>query len=152
MANPDIRRPSRHEELIKNLLSSVGIFLTMRDVLVFSACLGFSKNRQETIDPAPNPIAWETMCNNPLFEAVVMMIAASVSADQPEFLGDSYIRERARLFEEFACGGLSIIQEEMSRSGEPHDAVMSLISTRMLEINTGSSGEEVFDPFGRSPA
>lgn len=147
MPNPDIRRPDRHEGLIENLLSEVGIFSTMRDVLVFSACVGFSKDRQEGFDPAPNPIAWETMSNNSLFESIVMMIAASVSADNPEFLGDSFAKERARMFEEYACGGLSVIQEEVERVREYEGAVLSLVSARMLKANAERGGDEIFDPF-----
>lgn len=149
MANPDIRRPGQHDGLIRNL-TEVGMFSTMRDVLVFCACLGFSRDRQEDLKPDPNPIPWEIMINNPLFESIVMMIAASLSADQPEFLGDSFARERARLFEKYACGGLSILQEEVVRyNGEFDDAVDSLISARMLEINSRRESEAVFDPFAR---
>jgi dnd system-associated protein 4 len=140
---PDIRRPSHHEDTLQNLVSVSSPFETMRDALVFCAALGFSKSRREEFSASGERIAWGTMAGNQYFEQILLMLTAAVSKDSPEHLGDDYVRERVRSFEEFACGGLSIFAEQMGRGVDPGDVILRIISQRVSEIDSG-----VFTPFG----
>jgi len=145
---PDIRRPMiGREDFLKSLAEDHEIFETMRDALVFAAAVGFSHERREEFVSNPNSIAWSTMAGNQFFEQVLLMITASISGETPEQLGESGMRERAKAFEEFACGGLTVIKEEMSRGLSPEDAVLSLIGKRITELNSGE-----FNPFDEEPA
>jgi len=142
VAYPDVRRPSNHEGILQMLTGELGIFDTMRDVLVFSAALGFSRSRREEFSPNPNAIAWATMAANQLFEPLLLLITASLSGDVPEQLGDDAIRERVKAFEEYACGGLSVIGEEIARGMNPESAVLALLGKEITEKQKGD-----FDPF-----
>jgi dnd system-associated protein 4 len=149
---PDVRRPVHHEELLKDLSGDDGIFETMRDVLVFSASVGFARGRREEFTPNQNAIAWSTMAANQLFEQILLMITASTTRDTPEQLGDSAVRERVKAFEEYACGGLSIIVEEMRRGLLPEKAVLVLLGKEISEMERSDfdplqGGSTVFDPF-----
>jgi dnd system-associated protein 4 len=140
---PDIRRPLHHEGHMQNLIGELGPFETMRDALVFCAALGFSKGRREEFAPHANSIAWGTMAGNQYFEQILLLLTAAVSKDVPEQLGDDAIRDRVKTFEEFACGGLSIVAEEMRRSNLAEEAVLNIISARVANLDSGA-----FSPFG----
>lgn len=141
-AFPDVRRPTQYEQHLQVLTQEV--FETMRDSLVFCAALGFSENRREGFAAMPNPISWSTMAGNQFFEQVLFMITAATSGESPEALGDDGIRERVRSFEEFACGGLSIIANEMARGVSGEDVILSLITRKLSLLDDERSP---FSPF-----
>jgi dnd system-associated protein 4 len=140
---PDVRRPMHHDGQLQLLMSEMGPFETMRDALVFCAALGFSQNRREEFTQHTNPIAWGTMAGNQYFEQVLLMLTASTSKDSPEQLGDDAVRERVKTFEEYACGGLSIVAEEMGKGNFPEEALLNIVSRRIAELDSGN-----FTPFG----
>jgi dnd system-associated protein 4 len=142
VAYPDVRRPNDHEGTLQMLTGEQGIFEYFRDALVFSAALGFSRGRREEFSPNQNAIAWATMAANQLFEPLLLLITASLSGDVPEQLGDDAIRERVKAFEEYACGGLSVIGEEIARGMNPESAVLALLGKEITEKQKGD-----FDPF-----
>ncbi len=149
---PDVRRPNHHEGTLQTLIGEMGIFETMRDALVFCSALGFSRGRREQFSPNPNAIAWPTMAANQLFEQLLLMITASTSRDTPEQLGDGAMRERVKAFEEYACGGLSVIAEEIARGLKPEDAVLAILGKEISERQRGDfdpfeGGSTTFDPF-----
>jgi dnd system-associated protein 4 len=140
---PDIRRPSHHENTMQNLVSANSPFETLRDALVFCAALGFSKNRREEYSTSGERIAWGTMAANQYFEQILLMLTAAVSKDTPEQLGEDFVRERVKTFEEFACGGLSIVAEQMGKGEDSEDAILNIVSQRVSELDSG-----VLNPFG----
>ena len=142
VAYPDVRRPNNHDDTLQMLAGEHNPFEFFRDALVFSAALGFSRGRREEFSPNPNAIAWATMAANQLFEPLLLLITASLSGDKPEQLGDDAIRERVKAFEEYACGGLSVIREEISRGLNPESAVLALLGKEITEKQKGD-----FDPF-----
>ena len=149
---PDVRRPNHHEVVLQMLIGEQGIFETMRDALVFCSALGYSRGRREEFSPNPNAIAWSTMAANQLFEQLLLMITASTSRDTPEQLGDGAIRERVKAFEEYACGGLSVIAEEIGRGLNAENAVLALLGKEISEMNNDGfkpfeGGAKAFDPF-----
>ena len=145
MAEPggiSVHRPSDKASLIESLLktSEHGVFATYRDELVFSAALGWSQGRKEPFDNSGGLIEWSTMINRFGSEDLIDVIAYSDSQD-PEILDPKRLPERLRIFEAYANGGLSIIQELMGREAlTPGEAVVRLVSRQTEDPNTSDSG------------
>src|SRR5262245_40328851 len=122
-----VRRPSDKSALLDQLTHE-GPFEAYRDVLGFAASLGFFHGRRVPFEKTAEPIAWETFTNRQGNEMLVDMIAAAVVDDVNILSGDAF-EERLRIFEEYANGGLEILQERLSNSRRSAaDAVHDLIS------------------------
>ena len=108
-----VRRPRQYETLIQQMRDDGG-FATMRDVLLFAAAVGKSKERRVPFDESGEPIRYETLTDPEYASALVNMMAAVTEADDPEVLAASRLKDRIAMFEEYACGGLEYIQGEMN--------------------------------------
>lgn len=128
-----VRRPADHEVLIQHLRDEAG-FPTMRDVLLFAAAVGYAKQRRERFDRSGEPIRLEVVTSEALADTFFTMLSAATVEADPEILRPERIGERLNIFEEFACGGLSYIQEEANTRRIPLDAVLhSLVVDALVE-------------------
>ena len=107
-----VRRPKQHVGLFASLTDSAkeGPFDTYKDVLLFASALGFERDCRKPFDSTEEPIAWDVF--KPSDRAIVNLISL---ADQGELavLSDDRIEERITVFEEYANGGLEILEREV---------------------------------------
>ena len=122
-----IRRPQRHEVLVKQLVDE-RVFDKIRDVLLFAASIGFANQRRTAFDKSGEQIRYETVTEPAYADALINMVAVLENETDPEVLGPDRLADRIRVFEEFANGGLDLIQEKMNmKSGSAESIVESFV-------------------------
>ena len=129
-----VRRPASHEVLIKHLQDEAG-FPYMRDVLLFAAGVGVFHQRRVPFERAGEPIRYDTL-TEPGFSGAFLAMMAACSIADPEILDGGRLQERVSVLEEYANGGLELIQEQMNVRGEPLDVVVRGLVMEALTDST----------------
>lgn len=122
-----VRRPTDKGELLTRLVDS-NPFSTFREALIFAAALGYSHDRRSGFDKSDEAIPWEVFSGAQGTELIDMI--AATSDDDLEILGDDEERsdQRLQLFEEYANGGLEVLQEHLAQEARPEvDVVLDLV-------------------------
>src|SRR5450759_4416050 len=123
---PRVRRPADKEALFRKLVDDERLFATLRDLMAFAAVLGYEHGRSTAFEKSLEPINWEIFRGSSA-EAVVHMIAG-VSKDDFNILSSERFSEQLVIFEEFANGGLSVIQERLAASHRaPIEVLLELV-------------------------
>lgn len=116
---------------------STGPFNLIADVLVFAAALGLKRNRRVRLsEPLAEPIR-QSVFERQGYDTMMNLIA--LHADQrPDVLADSdeAVNARAQTFEEFANGGLEILQEELRGVRDVLETVILLVSAERTRVTT----------------
>lgn len=121
-----VRRPKDKDALLNRLVEDRMPFETYRDVLIFASALGVARNRREPFQQSSEPIPWSVFTNSGS-DALINMIAA-VSSEDFNVLEPDRFGERLTIFEEYANGGLQIIQESLGTSDRPPlDVIRELV-------------------------
>jgi dnd system-associated protein 4 len=121
-----LNRPKDKDELIQQLVEQ-GPFQEYRDVLVFAAAVGWHEKRRLPLTAKGEPIRWEVATNRRGTEALANMIAAADS-DDPEILSDDRFDERLEFFEQYANGGLEVLQGLLTSEPRPAvDVILELV-------------------------
>jgi len=120
-----VRRPKDKEKLLTRLVDEK-VFETYRDALAFAAALGYSKNTREAFDQTSEPIAWSVF-SGAGHEALVNLISV-VHTNDFDILGAERFDERLVIFEEYANGGLRILEELLGRADRQSlDVVLDMV-------------------------
>jgi len=118
-----VHRPSDKDDLIQAIIDNAP-FATMASALLFAAAVGRANQCRVPFDKGQE-LLWEPFANagaGPFLD----MLAAAVSDDKDILAGDRD-DERVQIFEEYANGGLEIIQDRLTaRGGTPLEALLSL--------------------------
>lgn len=125
-----IRRPLQHNDLITKLgkpveggndRKSAQPFDTMRDVLVFAAAVGLSRgSRVSFSQKAGDDITLETMRGNLNFKLICEVIQVLISDGGANCLAHEHDDDAFIAFEEYACGGLNLLEEALAVIPKPH--------------------------------
>lgn len=126
-----VRRPRQHELLIQTLIKEAG-FPTMRDLLLFAGSLGCARGVREPFDASSEPIRYETLTDPIFAESVLQMMAAAAKPEDAEIVGANKLQEAVTIFEEYANGGLGLIQGEINASHETSEQVCLRLVTEAL--------------------
>jgi dnd system-associated protein 4 len=131
-----IRRPAHFEDLMKKLSSSdISPLLSYKDVLVFAACVGYSRRRRLAFDKSGEKISLTVFSGH--YDLMVINSIAIAETNDPFILGSEKEEEKYKIFEEYACGGLEVLENEIANSGSNFlDAFVNLV---MTEKNSGDS-------------
>ncbi len=151
MAEGKIRIPKDKVKLIKELCDSESdkrIFSSMADCMTFAAAYGYSKNKRISFqEVASDPIRYHIFEGNN-YDTFFHLLAMYIESDA-HVLGDSdeMFQRRAKIFEEFANGGLDLLQSELQSSSDTMEPLFAIISKQINRNNRGqSSGDDsVFD-------
>lgn len=120
---PNINRSRIHEDMVQRLAverlpnADRTLFPTIRELLCFSALLGYSENRRIPLDreKGVEDISYQQFERGEA-EDLIYLIALAETKD-PEILKDGEEYRCAEIFEEYANGGLFILREAMLRGG-----------------------------------
>jgi dnd system-associated protein 4 len=147
---PRVRRPADKEELLNRLTArdANGPFATYKDVLVFAAALGYMNKRREPFSKSSEPIDLSVFSG---FgdEAIINMLPVA-DEERLELLAPDHFDERIRWFEEYANGGLAILQQRLAvYNTEPLDVILGLMQGARtqhepLEPNWEALAEKLF--------
>ena len=123
-----VRRPEQFSELMDELKKDNGVFKTLKDVMIFAACLGYKRDKRVPFSKSAEPISLHIF-NGKYDATVIDSIAISVSDNDPKILADTMSDARILIFEEYACGGLEILKTEFvdGKVSVWEDALLSLI-------------------------
>ena len=140
LAQANIRRPHQYEQFIQSLANSKtktsdAPFKAMRDVLVFAASLGFKLKLRETFTEKGEKIEYDTMKGNEYFEILMSAIVVLENIGDHACLSAERLEERISLFEEYMCGGLRYLHEQLVVKKHPSPVVYfeTLVSDYLQE-------------------
>ncbi len=145
-----VRIAKEQAEFVKSLTESdskVGPFQTYADAVVFAAMLGLKRQKRvavETISKRePGPISMEVFISRGYDLAMKLMV---LSETQETVVLSPFNSEaetqKTQIFEEYANGGLEILQEELRGSVDYTTQILLLL---MAERDRDNSTSEEFD-------
>ena len=120
---PNINRSRIHEDMVQRLamLKLPGtertLFPTIRELLCFAALLGYSERRRLPLDKEKGfeDVSYQQFERGDAEDLIYLIALAETK--NPEVLKDGEESRCAEIFEEYANGGLQVIQESMLRGG-----------------------------------
>lgn len=147
MAENRIRIAKDKAKLVKDLKASndtTGPFQTYVDVMLFAAALGAKrKKRVPLVEFARDldPIRRDYFDNNRC-ELVINLLAISETQEQNILADDEKADEhRIKIFEEYANGGLEILQDELRGAVDYSERIILILSAERIQQHQ----EEDFD-------
>jgi len=105
-----VRRPSEFDEMLTEFKNKK-VFSTYKDAILFAACLGFKRKKRVAFSKTSEPIHLQYFSDE--FNKAVINILAVAESSNLLFMGKEKEGERIEIFEEYACGGLEIIKNEL---------------------------------------
>jgi dnd system-associated protein 4 len=143
-----IRVAKDKAELVKDLISSdggTGPFNTFADVIVFAAALGAKHKRRVALgeiskrEPSPIRIEYFASMGN---DILIKLLAINETKDIKTLSinEEEYERQRNHLFEEYANGGLEILQNELRGSVDYSERILLFLNYE--RTNTEQQDEE----------
>ncbi len=123
---PNINRSRIHEDMVQRLAvqklpgTDRTLFPTIRELLCFAALLGYSEKRRVPLEreKGVEDISYQQFERGDA-DDLIYLIALADTKD-PEILKDGEENRCAKIFEEYANGGLMIIRDSMLRDGGEH--------------------------------
>lgn len=151
MAPPRIRIAQDKADLVKALAASdskTGLFSTYADVVLFAAAFGIKRRKREPLQTIskrePGPIAQDYFINRG-YDVVIDLIAIGEVKDK-EILSSGKPEvetQRIQIFEEYANGGLEILQEELKGAIDYAEQILLMMLGE--RFHTEESGQKSFD-------
>jgi len=138
-----VRRPAEHEQLMKRLTGDEGPFSTLAEVLTFAAGLGYAEGRREPFTAVGDAIDFDVFQRLGV-EGFIDMLAAAVHEDVT-ILGPDQSDARLMVFEEFANGGLDVIQSRIAQTKADLDSLLTIILEREHDVATEPDAGIDFD-------
>ncbi len=113
---------------MKRLAGDEGPFTTLAEVLTFAAGLGYAEGRREPLSASGEQIDFDVFQRLGV-EGFIDMLAAAVHEDVT-ILGPEMSDERLAVFEEFANGGLDILESRLAQSKADLDSLLTIVLDR----------------------
>lgn len=108
-----VRIPAEHTEMFKDLCTNrknQQVFDTYKDLLMFSASLGYKENKRIAFDKSDlDPVRLSIFSG--IYDQTMFNFIAIATNNEPKILSSENEDERIKMFEEYANGGLSIIKD-----------------------------------------
>jgi dnd system-associated protein 4 len=153
MADHRIRVAKDKAELVKSLIASTdnnSPFQTYADVILFAAVLG-SKQKQrlplgEISKKEPGPISSEIFIAHgydPVMKLIAITATENINVIAPD--RSDVEQQRIHIFEEYANGGLEIIQQELRGAVDYTERILLMLSTPLERIADPNNITAEFD-------
>jgi dnd system-associated protein 4 len=132
----DVRRPKQYEEMLKKLCQGERrVFATFKEALVFAACLGFQEGKRVAFDKSSEPVGLDVFRAD--YDQAIIRCIGLVETRDPNIMGAARQDECVRIFEEYACGGLAILEAEVYQA--PGEWDQHLLRLVVKQTRTDSS-------------
>jgi dnd system-associated protein 4 len=153
MSENRIRVAKDKAELVKSLIASTdnnSPFQTYADVILFAAVLG-SKHQQrlplgEISKKEPGPISSEIFIArgyDPVMKLIAITATENINVIAPN--RSDVEQQRIHIFEEYANGGLEIIQQELRGAVDYTERILLMLSTPLKRIADPNNITAEFD-------
>jgi dnd system-associated protein 4 len=133
-----IQRANDKEEIIKSLMSEqIGIFKEIWKLLLFAAQVGMRNNKKEKLNgiDTGKGIDQSTFGNCPSWPGILYLMALVETQNSSCLSGSSTAdEERTDIFQEYANGGLSVINEFFVGRPIDLDGLLAFIDTQKEEV------------------
>jgi dnd system-associated protein 4 len=131
-------------DIIKRLVvgdDSTGPFELIADALVFAAGLGLRRNRRVPVGSAVSEPIRQDVFDRHGYDTMMNLVVLH-SDQRPQVLGDSEeaAERRATAFEEYANGGLELLQEELKGAVNTVETTILLINAERVKEVDSSKG------------
>ena len=109
------------------------IFVNMAQCMGFAAVYGYKNNKREVVKKAPSgmvdPINYQIFENNEIDNLFILMAMASTKDTKARVLSndEKSFNERATIFEEYAKGGLKLLQAKIKKHSNYLDHILEII-------------------------
>jgi dnd system-associated protein 4 len=125
-----VRVDNRFFSMLKDLTQNdkgQKIFESYKDLVVFAANIGFQNDKKMQIEkPMGDPIKMHIFSGE--YDIAIMNCIALADTEDPMLIGESQEEEKIKIFEEYACAGLDIIEKRVyKQSGDWQEHIISLI-------------------------
>ncbi len=128
---------------MKRLASDEGPFETLAEILTFAAGLGYAEGRREPLGPSGEQIDFDVFQRLGV-EGFIDMLAAAVHEDVA-ILSAERSDERLTVFEEFANGGLDILQTRLAQTKPDLDNLLTIVLERERDAGSDDGAGVDFD-------
>lgn len=136
---PRFSPPKEKADLIKLLAESGSPFNEYRDVLFFAAIIGWQGQRRTPLQGRGEAIRWEVFRNRTGTELITDMIAVACAPDDPSILAPDRLDDRVSMLEEYANGGLDLLQERIAKAGA---VSLETLFIHMIQEALAKTGDE----------
>jgi len=120
-----IRRPAEFDDMLLELKDK-GIFPTFKDALVFAASLGYRRGNRKSFQKSSEPIDIDVFRGD--YDLTIMNVIAVEESEDPNMIAPSCEEDRIKIFEEYAYGGLDIINREVRQGQQDwRSGILSLV-------------------------
>lgn len=128
-----IQRATDKEAIIELLTSeSVGVFKEIWRLLFFAAMIGFKNGRRDSLTSTGEGIRQESFLNNPGWLGTLYLLGLVETKSPNILLGTEDAEdERIKVFEEYANGGLAILDQRFKASGCSIDSLLTFIQAEL---------------------
>lgn len=131
-----VRRPLKFDDFLTELTRGKEIFRTYKDALVFAACLGYSRGKRVEFEKTGEPVNLQVFSGK--FDEMVLNTIAIAELDDPYVMAKNREDEKIKIFEEYACGGLEIMENEVGHGKlDIYEGIVNMIleeeSDRILD-------------------
>ncbi len=135
-----VQRSINKETLVKSLTTGENpVFKEIWRLLMFAAALGYKQKRRIPLGATDTGKAFpqQYFSNSPVWPGFQYLLALSEIEDASILSGgDEADDQRITIFEEYANGGLELIEEELESSGYSLDSMINLIAQSTAEATT----------------
>ncbi len=132
-----IQRANDKEEIIKSLMSDqIGVFKEIWRLLLFASQIGMRNKRREALKSVDSGkgIDQTTFGNCPAWPGILYLMSLAETDNPSCLFGSSEAEdERISVFQEYANGGLSILQDFFSARPNDLDGLLAFIETQQEE-------------------
>jgi dnd system-associated protein 4 len=128
----DIRRLDSSEPLVERLTSpklpetGIAVFGTIMDLLIFSAGVGFANKRMTPVPSTGKAVPFRIFENNQK-DGYIFLIALAHTQDS-DAIASQNDDEAARIFEEYAAGGVEEIASWLNETPDDISGVQPLLT------------------------
>jgi len=144
-----IRPPGQHSDFLRKLTgrkdaeNSEVVFNSYYDALIFASIIGFVAEKREPslrTGDSLDSIEFSTMTSNEYFETLISTFAVLNNKNDHTCLSGAKSEDRIRMFEEYACAGLTILRDELVELNIPNGEIRGFVENRI--VNQISSLQE----------
>jgi dnd system-associated protein 4 len=155
MSENRIRVARDKAELVKSLIGSAdnnSPFQIYADVMLFAAVLGTKQHRRvplgEISKKEPGPISIEVFLSrgyDPVMKLIAIAATENINVISPD--RSDFEQQRINIFEEYANGGLEILEQELRGAVDYTERILLMLSAPIDARNTDSITENSSEEF-----